>query len=372
MIMNYSIMRKLNISKIDVFLDDRRVGMLALTSRGVAAFEYDAEFLEDGFSVSPIYLPLQPGVMLSRREPFDGLHGVFADSLPDGWGMLLTDRLLRKYKVPLSAVSVLDRLSLTGENGMGALTYKPAWAVEERSRDEKFDFHRIAEDVAAILNESYEGDIEKYFRQGGSSGGARPKVLINLEGEAWLIKFRSSSDPENIGEIEYAYSLAAKACGIEMTETRLLEGKYFGTRRFDRDGTMRYHVLSAAGLLHASHRYPSLDYTDLIKAVVAVTKDMEEAYKMYRLMVFNVLNGNKDDHAKNFSFIYRDSAWKLAPAYDLVRSNGFNGQHTTTVAGSGMPGTEEFLEVAKLTGLAQKRVREIIDEVREGCEPVIS
>lgn len=364
--------QNLNIRQVEVFLNNMRVGMLALTSKGIAAFEYDAEFLQDGFSISPIYLPLKPGVVLSRREPFSGLHGVFNDSLPDGWGMLLTDRLLRQYKISLSNVNVLDRLSLTGDNGMGALTYRPAWNMKDQSIEREDDFHRIAGDVEKILHETYEGDIEKYFQQGGSSGGARPKVLLSIDNEEWLVKFRSSSDPENIGEIEYAWSLAAKASGIEMTETRLFDGKYFGTRRFDRVGALRYHVLSASGLLHASHRYPSLDYIDLIKATVAVTKDMEEAYKLYRIMVFNVMNGNRDDHAKNFSFLYRDGSWKFTPAYDLVRSSGFNGQHTTTIAGSGLPGTEDILEVAKQTGLSLKRANQIIDEVTTGSRSIRS
>ena len=357
---------QLNIQRVDVFYHADRIGTLALTSQGRAAFEYDASFLRGGFSISPFYLPLQQGVFLGTRDPFGGLHGVFNDSLPDGWGMLLTDRLLRQYNIPLSNVNLLDRLSLIGENGMGALIYRPTWLNPEIPNVGKYDFGLIAREVQEILQEKYQGNIEDYFVKGGSSGGARPKILINFEGENWLVKFRSSSDPDNIGEIEYNYSIAAKRCSIEMTETRLFEGKYFGTRRFDREGGKRFHVISASGLLHASHRYPSLDYVDLIKAVNAVTKDIEEAYKLFRLMVFNVVNGNKDDHAKNFSFIYRNGSYKLSPAYDLVPSSGFNGQHTTTIAGSGVPEKSNLIEVARQTGLSENRAQQILDEVIEG------
>ena len=178
-----------------------------------------------------------------------------------------------------------------------------------------------------------------------------------------LFRSRASADPPDVGPIEYHFSLLAKKCGINLPETRLFEGKYFGVRRFDREQGQRFHLLSAAGLLHASYRLPSLDYVSLMKATFLLTRDIREAGKMFRLMVFNLLIGNKDDHAKNFSFIYRDAHWQLSPAFDLLPSEGFNGNHTTTVNGKGRPALQDCLDVARLSSFPLNTARMIIDEV---------
>lgn len=353
---------------IEVSLDQRPVGKLAMTPDHLCAFEYDSDYLKVSTSISPFHLPLKQGVFIGKREPFQGLFGVFNDSLPDGWGKLLTDRYLLKQGINPSQLTHLARLSLIGDTGMGALTYRPIALLGEPAPTN--DINRLAAEVQLILNKEYNGQLETLFHQGGSSGGASPKVLINIDQEDWLVKFKASGDPDNIGEIEYQYSLAAKACGIEMPDTKLFENKYFGVRRFDKVADSRYHIHSASGLLYASHRYPSIDYTDLIKATWLLTQDVEQALKMFRQMTFNILTHNRDDHAKNFSFILKGGQWQLSPAYDLVYSEGFNGQHTTTVAGNGHPTIKDALLVAKQTSLPQKKAQLIIDEVTEGCRQI--
>lgn len=151
-----------------------------------------------------------------------------------------------------------------------------------------------------------------------------------------------------------------------MPLTRLFEGKYFGVARFDRQDGQRFHVHSAAGLLYASYRLPSLDYTELLKATMILTKDQREVQHLFRQMVFNVLIGNKDDHAKNLAFIYQNSSWKRSPAYDLLPSSGLNNNHTTTVNGKGKPELKDCLDVAKYISLAAKTAKSIIDQVQEG------
>lgn len=354
------------VTLIEVFLDDGRVGQIALTPDRLAAFEYDNDWLRNGFSISPFYLPLKPGVMVARPTPFDGLFGVFADSLPDGWGRLVTDRWLRSRGVNPNSLSVLDRLALTGDSGMGALTYRPnrhpGIVLPE------LPLHQVARQVAGILEKEQTAPPDYFLQLAGSSGGARPKVLVTVDGTDWLIKFKASSDPEDVGEIEYRYAGLAGMCGIEMPETRLFEGSWFGAKRFDREGDRRIHMHSAAGLLYADYRILSLDYTELLKATMALTRDIEEVARMFRLMVFNVLIGNCDDHARNFSFIHVNDRWRLSPAYDLLPSAGFGGQHTTTVAGHGNPVVADCLEVSRLTGFPLKRATEIIAEVQEGVK----
>lgn len=348
---------------VDVYYEAQHVGRLALAPDRRCLFEYEAAWIRDGFSISPFYLPLKSGVFTARAEPFDGLFGVFNDSLPDGWGKLLTDRwLMSKGYIP-SEFTVIDRLSIIGNQGMGALSYRPEQHVLNDESVHQLDFY--ANEVAKILKADYSGSLDEIFEKAGSSGGARPKVLVRIDDIEWLIKFKATSDPEDVGTIEYNYARIAKKCGIDMPETRLFEGKYFGVQRFDREAEKRIHVHSAAGLLYASHRLPSLDYTALIKATMALTRDFAEVEKMFRQMVFNVLIGNKDDHSKNFSFIYHNNCWKLSPAYDLLPSFGFNNNHTTTINGKGKPTLEDCIEVAKLTAYPVKSAEKIIDEVRE-------
>lgn len=349
---------------VSVFYENQQVGRLALAPDQRAVFEYSAEWLENGFSISPFYLPLKRGVFTARSQPLDGLFGVFYDSLPDGWGRLLTDRWLASQGWNPADFSVIDRLSLVGRHGMGALYYLPEQERVEEEVSHQLDFY--AQEAAKILQYDETASLEALFNKAGSSGGARPKVLLTIDGTDWLIKFKSGIDPQNVGELEYQHSLMAKKCGIQMPATHLFEGKYFGVQRFDRQGTKRFHVHSAAGLLYASYRLPSLDYAELLKATMALTKDQQEVQKMFRLMVFNVLIGNKDDHAKNFAFIYQNQSWKVSPAYDLLPSSGFNNNHTTTVNGQGKPDLKDCLAVAKNISLPTKTAKSIIDEVQEG------
>lgn len=342
------------------------VGRLALTPDNLCAFQYDADYLNKGQSISPFYLPLRSGVFIAKRDPFSGNFGVFNDSLPDGWGNLLLDRYLKSQGINSSSLSVLDRLSLCGTSGMGALEYFPEQSFTTTDGIPDLDY--LASEANKILNQKDTGaSLEQLFRWGGSSGGARPKVLLNIGGEEWLIKFRSQQDPTNVGQIEYEYSLLAKDCGIEMPETRLFDGKYFGVKRFDRKDNEKFHLLSAAGLLHADYRIPCLDYEGLLTACFKLTADIQEVYKLYRQMVFNVVIKNRDDHAKNFSFILKDRKWKLSPAYDLIPSDGFNGFHTSTVAGQGNPKYADIQIVADNLGLNKQRAKEIYELIEEKC-----
>ncbi len=354
---------------VEVLLNNLLVGKLVITPEQLFAFEYSAEYLNSGVSISPFHLPLKPGVFIAKREPFNGLFGVFNDSLPDGWGKLLTDRVLLNNNFSLNHINALDRLCLVGKNGVGALNYRPA--IQMFKSQSKTDLNKLAVEVEQILKANYNGNINELYQKGGASGGARPKVLVNIDDKDWIIKFKSSYDPINIGKIEYQYSIAAKKCGIEMPETKLFGQKFFGARRFDIHANKKYHIHSASGLLYASFRYPSLDYTELIKATLALTQNMQEALKMYRQMVFNVLTFNRDDHAKNFSFILKGKTWSLSPAYDLVFSLGFNGQHTTTVNGKGNPVNADLIEVAINTGLPEKKARQIFDEVFENSKELL-
>ena len=212
-----------NYKYLKVFYNSALVGTLAKTPDRLVAFEYDNEWLATGFSISPFSLPLQKKVYLPKFEPFEGLFGVFNDSLPDGWGRLLVDRLLLKNNINPSEIDNLNRLAVVQQSGMGALTYQPEHKFE--TQEQESDFDKLAQECSKILESKSSDNLDELFKLGGSSGGARPKILTKINSEDWIIKFPSSQDPKNIGEQEYKYSLVAKDCGIKMSETKLFDSK---------------------------------------------------------------------------------------------------------------------------------------------------
>jgi len=351
-----------NVKIVEAWMNGRFVGKIALTPESLCAFEYDADYIRSSVSISPFYLPLRTGVFIAKRNPFNGNFGVFDDSLPDGWGSLILDRYLKCNNINLEKLTILQRLALVGNNGRGALEFRPDFSRTTTAEIENFELF-AAETQKILSSQSYTDSLETCYLHGGSPGGARPKIFINAENKEWLVKFRSTSDPEDIGVVEYEYSLLAKKCGIIMPKTKLFEGKYFGVERYDRTTTGKVHTISAAGLLNANYREPSLDYESLLKLCFALTKNMEEVLALFRLMVFNIAIKNRDDHAKNFSFQLINKEWKLSPAYDILPSKGFNGYHTTTVNNNGEPDFKDIMSVAEKAGINKKNALAVAEEV---------
>ena len=348
-------------------------------------FEYAPEFLKLNIPLSPFMLPLKQQVFEDEKYTFDGLFGVFNDSLPDGWGCLLLDRRLQKKGLSYNAITPLERLSLIGLNAMGALEYEPADETDKEFVG-NIVLDALSMEAGKILKGNSSEVLDVLLKLNGSSAGARPKIVAlvsedkqtlvhgNLAQDGydpWLIKFNSSLDDKDIGAKEYIYSQMAKDAGVEMPETYLFPSKnssgHFGVKRFDRATEGKIHIHTACGLLHASHRFASLDYSSLLKLTSILTKDVREVEKMVRLMIFNVKSGNKDDHSKNFSFMLtKDNVWKMTPAYDLTPSEGINGEQTSMVNGKGKDITsEDFIKIAEPFGFDEKRIREIIEQTDE-------
>jgi len=359
------------------------VGRLALRDRKIY-FEYDASFLDSGLDISPLNCPAQAGVQTFDSHLFDGLPGVFNDSLPDGWGCMLLDRTMRSMSILLEELSPLDRLARVGHSGMGALIYEPDCSESAASRN--LDLDAIAIQTEQVLQGKATDVLQELLLLNGSSGGVRPKVLVSVsedrnriacgadaveEGfEPWIVKFSSAADGIEAGAIEYVYALMARNAGIEMEETHLFPSRtgpgYFATRRFDRKGDQRLHSHSACGLLHSDFRAPSLDYQNLVALTMVLTRDIREAEKMFRLAVFNALSHNRDDHAKNFSFLMDSTGqWELAPAYDLTFSPGPGGWQSTSVLGeSQKPGIENLVALGLDAKLSKATVDAAIEQTK--------
>jgi serine/threonine-protein kinase HipA len=361
------------------------VGTLA-EDRGRIYFEYASEFINSGLNLSPFRLPFETRLFEHQNREFGPLPGLFDDSLPDGWGLLLMDLYFRKIGLRRAEVSPLDRLSWLGMRTMGALTYFPADSDTDMGK-RIFDLHDLAKQSQQVLAGQAADVIPELLRAGGSPGGARPKVLVGLnpntneiisgesdlpeEFEHWIVKFSAKHEFSSAGPIEYAYALMARAAGIDMPPTRLFEtaegDRFFGVKRFDRDRNWRFHVHTFGNLIEANFRIPSSDYSDLLKATAILTRNYQHVLKVFRRMVFNVLTHNRDDHVKNFAFILDDKSgnWSVTPAYDLTFSKGPGGEHTMTLVGEGRnPRREQMLQLAKQASISNREANGIIDEVR--------
>jgi serine/threonine-protein kinase HipA len=370
--------------RLRVFFDGVLVGVLAAAGKSKIIFEYAPEWIANGFDPAPRSLAFTVAPQLAKDALFGGLHGVFNDSLPDGWGLLLMDRELNlRFAWGRHEITPLDRLAYIGKRAMGGFEYQPEYHKE--GVEDTLDLSRMTAAVERILAGSKEEVLAQLRIQGGSPGGARPKVTVALsesdsrclsgfydlpEGyQHWLIKFRSKEDPLDMGLAEKTYAEMAGLAGVIMPETRLQkvlgegrEEEFFSVRRFDRVGMKKRHVVTMAGLYYADFRTPCMDYKDVLSATAVLTQDIAQIERCFRLMAFNVLAHNKDDHAKNFSFIRLDNKWELSPAYDLTFSHGMSGEHMTAIAGSGNPGPEKLMALAEAFHLPNGA--KIIGEVR--------
>lgn len=373
------------IKKINAFLNidnsKDRIGEMIL-EKGLIYFKYDENFLTKGIEISPFKMKLTPEIITPKELHLNGLFGVFSDSIPDGWGKLLLDRKLQSLGVSLNEVSSLDRLRYLDSNSMGAISYEPESEIQ--TSNIKVDLDLISNEVESILKGNSKDVIDELFQLGGSSGGARPKILVGYNSltdeiisglsilpdnfEHWIIKFPSSNDLLDSGLIEFTYNEMARNCGIEVNDFKLFKttkGNYlFGSKRFDRVKNEKLHLHSVAGLLHDNFRLSTIDYGHIMDCAFKLENNFNAYEKILRLATFNVLAHNRDDHSKNFSFLLdKDRNWKFSPAYDLTFAQSSFGFHSTSVAGeSKNPTVKNLNTLAYDFGL--KNNNKIIDEVK--------
>ena len=363
--------------RLSVNYHDRKVGTLSFDTEGrLCVFEYDREWMLNGFSISPLELPLKAETFLAKPMPFNGNFGIFEDSLPDGYGRYLLMKTLQKEGIRESDLSALDRLSIVGEGGMGALTYAPVNRI--LTGQETDDFDMLQKKALEVLRERQDDDAELLLFNSGNSGGARPKAVFSDSEGHWLVKFRHVYDPRDIGRLEYQYNDIARRCGIDVPDFKLVNDRYFATKRFDLtpEGE-RIHTATSGGLLGISLGNPVLDYSNLLALTGFLTQNEGDVEEMFRRMVFNYLMDNKDDHCKNFSFLVLKSAdgkwqWRLASAYDLtLNEGGYNGEHATSVNGTGQPKTSDFIEVGNRIRISKARCIQLIEQVADNCGNLI-
>ncbi|MEH6551052.1 MAG: type II toxin-antitoxin system HipA family toxin [Pseudomonadales bacterium] len=364
------------------------LGQLAFYE-GKGQFEYSEEALASNIQLSPYNLKLEQGLIEAKREPFSGIHGLFNDSLPDGWGLYVMDKTFKKHGIDLDTITPIDRLAFIGDRAMGALSYQPDEGLKYfSSESNEVDIDQIARESIQIYSGELESVIDELSDVGSPSGGARPKALLGLKDnhvlsgtntlpdgyKYWMIKFPTGKTPDkrSEGSIEYLYSQMAGNSGIDFPETQLTaredDNHYFMVKRFDRsDHGDRMHIHTLAGMLNLNFRIAMVGYSDLLKVCSRLTGSHKETTQLFRRMLFNIMSGNRDDHSKNFSFMMDETRnWINSPAYDIVYNNGMNGEHTMDINGKGRNFTlDDINELAKLFSISKKQVISMISDVSE-------
>jgi serine/threonine-protein kinase HipA len=338
------------------------VGTLALEKERYY-FKFGDAFLQSGLELSPLKMQTSLDVLTGPEHVFEGLFGVFNDSLPDGWGKLLRDRSFIEAGRAPSSITALERLAKVGNNGIGAIIYEPSDELETPNFHADLDAY--AEDAEQLLKEGQSTALDELAALGGNSVGARPKVhvyysdlgaLLHAKPQAhaipYIIKFRSQQDLLEASKIEFVYYQMALDAGIEMSASRLFYGAqdrcYFGTERFDQGPGWRKHFHSVSGLLHDNFRLSTLDYGHIMDLANRLENNLDAAQKVLRLAAFNLYAQNADDHTKNFGFLMDATGnWTFAPAYDLTFSPAPNNCHQLSFAGTYQnPGKTQLLKLA--------------------------
>lgn len=379
----------------------------------LGSFEYDPAFVDRGWDLSPIKMPISAGRQIysfpqlrqsrgSEYDTFKGLPGLLADSLPDKYGNQLINVWLAQQGRPVDTMNPVEKLCFIGSRGMGAMTFEPA-KLQSRKTAYKIEISSLVDITRQMLSQredfttQLDSDEKKamldILKIGTSAGGARPKAVIAYNqktgevksGQAnaakgfehWLIKLDGVSDAQfgtsqGYGRVEMAYYLMAIDCGIDMMPSELLEENgraHFMTKRYDREGgSTRHHVQTWCALQHYDFNdMQSYSYEQLFQKMRALGLDYQEAEQMYRRMVFNVISRNCDDHTKNFSFrMKRDEHWTLAPAYDICYAYDpksiWVSQHALSINGKRKNQTiDDFLTIAKSMNI--KKAKSIVEEI---------
>ncbi|RQS70172.1 type II toxin-antitoxin system HipA family toxin [Burkholderia sp. Bp8963] len=363
------------LERVDVYYDGwgehwrwgSMVSTTAITGRPLIVFEYSDEAKNSGLELSSYLLPLN-GPKLRRDFPPHqlGLPGPVYDSLPDGWGILLMDRLFKRRGLNVARIGPLERLAYIGNNAMGAMSFEPV-APEVQEAQIQIPLEQLAAEVQEVLNGEGGAFLEQLLQIGGSPQGARPKALVYRDPrsgafttaavpgfEAWLVKFPAQREHPEVCAIEMVYAECLRICGIQTPDTLHFElpngMAAFASKRFDRHDGQRVPMQSLAAFTSADYKNPgALDYVNFLRATHLCTNDVRQKGLAFERAVFNIAFNNRDDHPKNFAYVMLPSGeWQLAPAYDVTFCEGPGGYHQMDVMGEALAiRREEVLLLAK-------------------------
>lgn len=377
----------------------------------MASFEYDPKFVQRGYELSPLKMPLQDGIIYNFPElrskiteienTFYGLPGLLADSLPDHYGNRLINTWLVQQGRAENSMNPIEKLCFIGQRGMGALEFEPA--INKRVRSFDIVMNSLIEVATDVLNqkEKFITNVQKdelkamedILAIGTSAGGARAKAIISYNEKTGEVKSGQTTAPKGFehyiikldgvddaqfgttkgyGRVEMAYYLMATDCGIDMMPSRLLEENgraHFMTRRFDREnGDIKHHVQTLCAMQHYDYNDVGYySYEQLFQTMRLLRLPYPQVEQVFRRMVFNVIARNCDDHTKNFSFLLKQGGeWEISPAYDICHAyrpgSDWVSKHALSLNGKREGITkEDFMAIAKSINI--KKPNLIIDEI---------
>ena len=378
-------------TEIDAYIYGKKIGTL-LEHKGSIFFQYDKDFITSGIQISPIKLPLKDALYTNNdhKSLYQGMAGVFFDSLPDKHGMTFIDRYFERQGLKTHEITLLHKLSFIGDRGMGAIEYSPKEHDENVSGADVINAKDAYEKMKKNIddNNSSIEDLMNILDSVSPVGGGRPKMLVQYNKSTKRIKINTKELEkgckraivkfdevyEGVGSIgltklEFIMMSMAKDVGIKTAKFELIQengSHHLLVERFDRtEDDEKIHMCSASGLMHIDISIAQVTtYEHLLMLTKKICKSQEDIEELFKRMVLNVLVFNFDDHAKNFAFLMdRSGKWSLSPAYDITYSKGLAAQHITTIGGKALEITrDDVLKIATSYSIKPAVANKIIDE----------
>ncbi|MDY0327506.1 MAG: HipA domain-containing protein [Arcobacteraceae bacterium] len=384
--------------EVEAFIFDKKIGTILLKD-GVVYFEYDKGFLTSNLEISPLKLPLSYNGVYTNNDDryFEGLAGVFHDTLPDKFGTKVIERYFESKNIPPHELTIIQKLMFVGDKSMGAITYKPIiHKANEHKINELVDLQSFYENAKKIISGNAIEVVDEmlgFMDSAASAGGARAKAIIGYnestkeiisgvkrglkdDFEHYLIKFdmqKDDGDSSDYTKLEYLYMSMANDVGIDVPKIELLvHGNlaHYLIKRFDRIGGEALHLHSVSGITHTNFNIPMhYSYDELLRLTRYLTGSQQAVNEQFKRMIFNIIGRNQDDHAKNFAFTMdKNGNWRLSPAYDITYSNGtgYTKNHQLSLNGKTNDFTvKDILQLAKQHSIKENVAKEYLEQTIE-------
>lgn len=384
--------------EVEAFIFGKKIGTILLKD-GVVYFEYDKGFQTSGFEISPLKLPLSLSGVYTNNDDryFEGLAGVFHDTLPDKFGTKVIERYFESKNIPPHELTIIQKLMFVGDKSIGAITYKPvAHKIEEEKINELIELQNFYENAKKIISgDAIEvvDEMLNFMDSAASAGGARAKAIIGYNSdtkeiisgvkrelkkdfEHYLLKFDIAKDDGSSSDytkLEYLYMSMAKEVGIDVPNIELLTYgnlAHYLIKRFDRINGEALHLHSLAGLTHTNFNIPMhYSYDELLRLTRYLTGSQQAVNEQFKRMIFNLVGRNQDDHAKNFAFTMdKNGTWNISPAYDITYSNGtgYTKNHQLSLNGKVNDFTRsDILQLAKKHSIKESLAKEYLEQTLE-------
>ena len=384
--------------EVEAFIFGKKIGTILLKD-GIVYFEYDKEFKTSNLEISPLKLPLSLNGVYTNNEDryFEGLAGVFHDTLPDKFGTKVIERYFESKNIPPHELTVIQKLMFVGDKSIGAITYKPvAHKIEEEKNNELIELQNFYENAKKIISgDAFEvvDEMLNFMDSAASAGGARAKAIIGYncktqelisgvkrelkkDFDHYLIKFdiqKNDGRSSDYTKLEYIYMNMAKEVGIDVPKIELLTHgnlAHYLIKRFDRVNSEALHLHSVAGLTHTNFNIPMhYSYDELLRLTRYLTGSQQDVNEQFKRMIFNIVGRNQDDHAKNFAFMMnKNGIWNLSPAFDITYSNGtgYTKNHQLSLNGKTNNFTlNDILQLAKKHSIKENIAKEYLEQIVE-------